>query len=96
MQAISTIETASAKRYLGQFAKHFAHKLPVELAEDSSSAVVKFSGGACRMKADAARLRLELDAPLAAMDTLKDVVAHHLVRFAFREELTVVWRHVVV
>jgi hypothetical protein len=94
MQAISTIQTTSAKRYLGQFAKHFAHKLPVELAEDSSRGLVNFSVGACKMQADETTLRLELDASGEALATLKHVVSSHLERFAFREELTVTWRHV--
>jgi len=91
MLAKATVETTNAKRYLGQFAKHFAHKLPVELAEDSSIATVVFGVGSCVMRADADRLALALEGSDDTMETLKDVVARHLLRFAFRENLTLDW-----
>jgi len=94
MQAISNIETVNAKRYLGQFAKHFGHKIPVELAEDNSRAKVAFGRGICRMQADDAKLSLELEAEGDEMANLQDVVAQHLLRFAFREALALNWQHV--
>lgn len=94
MLAKATVETTNAKRYLGQFAKHFAHKLPVELAEDSSSATVAFAVGSCVLRADADRLALALESSDAGMETLQDVVARHLLRFAFREELVLDWQPV--
>ncbi len=49
--------------------------------------------GVCRLSADDGRLALSLDAPdAAALDRLQDVVARHLVRFAFREEMQIDWR----
>ncbi len=94
MQTMANIETTSAKRYLGQFAKHFAHKIPVELAEDNISGTVHFPMGNCEMQADAAQLTLRLDAAKDAMPQLMDVVVRHLVRFAFREELQINWEQV--
>jgi len=91
MLAKATVETPNAKRYLGQFAKHFAHKLPVELAEDNSNATVAFAIGSCVLRADSDRLALALESSEDAMATLQDVVARHLVRFAFREDLALDW-----
>jgi hypothetical protein len=92
MRNIAIVPTESAKRYVGQFVKHVAHKLPAELAEDGLSGQVVFGAGLCRLGAADVVLSLELDAPEATMDALRDVVARHLLRFAFREELRIEWR----
>jgi hypothetical protein len=92
MQTQAILQTAVAPRYLGQFCKHFAHKLPVEMEDDNSKGVVRFGAGSCRLTADAAALTMTVDAAdAAAVATLQDVVARHLVRFAFREEVTLAW-----
>ncbi len=92
MQSKAILQTAMAPRYLGQFCKHFAHKLPVDLAEDHTNGVVTFGAGHCRLNADAAALTMTVDAAdAAAVVNLQDVVARHLVRFAFREEVALAW-----
>jgi len=92
MQSEALLKTASGPRYLGQFCKHFAHKLPVELDDDNTKGAVSFSVGSCRLHADAAALTMIIDAADAeAVVTLQDVVARHLVRFAFREEVALAW-----
>jgi hypothetical protein len=86
------VETASAKRYLGQFCKHFAHKAPVELEAGNTSGKVRFPIGDCDMAANEAALTLRLSAATPEdMARLKDVVERHLVRFAFRESLPIHW-----
>jgi hypothetical protein len=94
MLSIATVQTTSAKRYLGQFCKHFAHKLPVDLAPDNSMGAVGFGAGACILRADDDRLALSLEAADDAIANLQDVIARHLVRFAFREALTLNWEKV--
>ena len=94
MLAKATIETQSARRYLAQFCKHFAHKLPVDVAPDHSMGAVGFGAGACILRADDDRLALSLEATEDAIANLQDVVAQHLVRFAFREELSLEWEKV--
>ncbi len=93
MRSQAIIETAHAKRYLGQFCKHFAHKLPVELDESFADGVVSFGSGTCSLHADSATLTMtvagETEQKIAA---LEDVAARHLVRFAFREELIFTWQ----
>lgn len=85
------VATASASRYLQQLCKHFGHK--VEASFDEEAGIVRFSIGDCRLLAQREALRLALDAPDGeALLQLQDVVASHLVRFAFREPLVVEWR----
>jgi hypothetical protein len=92
MQSEAILQTAMAPRYLGQFCKHFAHKLPVELDETNAAGVVTFGSGHCRLNADAAALTITVDAAdSVAVVNLQDVVARHLVRFAFREEVALAW-----
>jgi hypothetical protein len=53
---------------------------------------VNFSSGLCRLSADEDRLTLEVSADSGeTIATLRDVVERHLVRFAFREDLTLAW-----
>lgn len=93
MDSESTVPTANARRYLGQFVKHFAHKLPFALLDNNESGEVKFPGGLCLLTADDAALKIALTADDAAeMPRLREVVAGHLVRFAFRETLQIEWR----
>jgi hypothetical protein len=93
MQSTATIHTTAATRYLGQFCKHFAHKLPVDLDPANASGQVTFDPGAvCRLSAGDDTLTLNVIADTAEqIARLQDVTVRHLVRFAFREELTVNW-----
>jgi len=93
MQAFASIETTNAKRYLGQFCKHFAHKLPVDLADSNETGTVTFSVGTCTLNASETTLDLALTAPNPTDTvTLQGVVDRHLVRFAFREPVTITWQ----
>nr|WP_294547991.1 DUF2218 domain-containing protein [uncultured Rhodopila sp.] len=90
-RSTAEIATPLANRYLTQLCKHFQHKLPVTL-EDASGHIA-FSIGDCRLSAADERLTLSLDSPGDAQLTqLQDVVARHLLRFAFRETMQIVWR----
>lgn len=90
-QSHADIATGHASRYLQQLCKHFAHKVDVTFDEKAGS--VRFSIGHCRLSAQDDLLRLSLDAPDAeALLQLQDVVERHLVRFAFREDLSIEWR----
>lgn len=87
----AAIATPHASRYLQQLCKHFAHKCPVTFEPQSGQ--ITFTMGDCRLGADDGVLNLALAAPdQAQLTQLQDVVARHLVRFAFREELRIDWR----
>jgi len=87
------VATAMGSRYLGQICKHFAHKLPVEYAETGAGrGKIKFQSGTCILESDPHALRLRAEAGDAeSLARLEDVVARHLARFAFREELQITW-----
>ncbi len=90
-RSTASVATPQAARYLSQLCKHFQHKLPVTL-EDAAGHIA-FSIGECDLRAAPGVLLLSLHAPDATqLPQLQDVVARHLLRFAFREELHVVWR----
>ena len=92
--ARAVIETGAASRYLQQLCKHFAHKIPVRF--DETEGQIDFEIGQCRLAAEAGRLVLSVQATAPeTLAPLQDVVARHLIRFAFREDaLEVVWQPV--
>jgi uncharacterized protein len=92
VNATAIIPTPSARRYLGQFVSHFAHKLPAAREPDNSQGEVSFSTGLCTLDADAQKLSIIVNAGnMEDLTQLKDVVDRHLLRFAFREELRIAW-----
>ncbi|RAK56778.1 DUF2218 domain-containing protein [Phenylobacterium deserti] len=88
----ATAPTASASRYLQQLCKHWGHKFPVEFT--SQHGVIQLPLGACALDADEQALHIRLDPAAGDSDLARfeQVVAEHLQRFAFREELTIEWR----
>jgi hypothetical protein len=93
MNATAVIPTENARRYLGQFVKHFAHKLPFVRHESNAHGEVEFPLGLCTLDADETRLSIIVNAGSAdEIGQLKDVVDRHLIRFAFREDLAIDWQ----
>jgi uncharacterized protein len=91
VHCVADVATSHASRYLQQLCKHFAHKRPVTF--DPQAGQISFSSGECRLAADEGALKLSLTSPDAdQLAQLQDVVARHLVRFAFREEMQIGWR----
>lgn len=89
-RSVAEVGTAKASRYLQQLCKHFQHKLPVTF--DPHAGHIAFSIGECDLTADETRLTMTVTAPDATqMPQLQDVVARHLLRFAFREEMRIDW-----
>jgi uncharacterized protein len=90
LRTIAEIETAQASNYLIRLCKHFAHKLAVTY--DDHAGHIPFSVGDCDLSAQGDRLRLAVKArDQDSLERLKEVVASHLLRFAFREDLAVRW-----
>jgi uncharacterized protein len=88
--SVATIATPNARKYLAQLCKHFQHKLPANFAD--SAGTIDFPIGRCGLRAKDGELKILLASPDAIQLTqLQDVVARHLVRFAFREELAIAW-----
>src|SRR5689334_15858381 len=84
------VVTAVPRRYLGQLCKHFQHKLPVTL--DEAQGRIEFPSGICALETEEGTLIMRLTAAgEEALTRLEDVVARHLVRFAFREQPEIKW-----
>lgn len=85
------VATEHASRYLQQLCKHWSHKFPVEF--DPRHGAIQLSIGRAVMDADDQALHIALAADdEASLDRLEAVVADHIKRFAFREELTFDWQ----
>ncbi|MEO5867578.1 MAG: DUF2218 domain-containing protein [Sphingomonas sp.] len=91
--SVVRVPTASASRYLQQLAKHWSHHMPVVFSLEEGT--VDFPNG-CRleMRADGDALGLVLSVPDGQdIAHMRQVVASHLDRFAFREApLTFDWK----
>ena len=87
------IPTASASRYLQQLRKHWSHKFAVELTPEQG-AIPFAADRRCLLQASPDRLTLRIEAAdEAALARMEGVVADHLKRFAFREDLgDIAWR----
>ncbi len=89
-QAKAVVATAPASRYLQQLCKHWAHKFAVEFTPEHG----RIDLGENRivvLDADAQNLTATIEAASENLDRLEQVVADHIVRFAFREELVFNW-----
>jgi hypothetical protein len=85
-EAIVLMETP--RRYMSQLCKHFEHKAPVTLEEDTGS--ISFPMGACLLRAEPDRLVMRVSGE--DLGRLEEVVARHLLRFAFRSPPEIVWK----
>ena len=81
------VPTAEASRYLKQLCRHWSHKFPVETKDDHGT--VPFGEDRiCTFEAEADALLMRVVTPdPAGLTRLENVVADHLLRFAFRESL---------
>lgn len=90
MDSTATVPTEHASRYLQQLCKHWSHRLETEY--DAEKGRVAFETSAVRFAAASDALTMTLAGPDAAtLDRMEGVVAEHLKRFAFREDLAVAW-----
>jgi hypothetical protein len=90
LSASAFVVTARPERYIKQLVSHFGNKVKTELTDQGGR--LEFDFGACDLKAEPTGIELIGTAEDAAqLETLKDVVARHLVRFGANDELTVSW-----
>ena len=90
-QAVATIATSHARRYMVQLCKHFGHKRPTSFDDVAGS--IDFDFGEAWMIAEPGApiiTTVSVDETLTAR--LARVMESHLKRFAFREpDLAVDW-----
>ena len=101
-QSIARVPTANASRYLQQLCKHWSHNLDVAFTAEAGRVTFPKNARGADWPGDATltlaahddglECRLEASAD-GQLQALKDVVARHLDRFAFREApLAFDWR----
>ena len=88
--ATTRVATAHASRYLQQLCKHWSHKSPVEFTPENGR--IEMSAAVLILDADPEGLGLRLTAAAEDIERMQGVVAAHLQRFAFKEELAFVWQ----
>lgn len=91
MSSIARVQTAKASNYLVQLCKHFGHKLKFDY--DRHHARIVYNDRVCELDVqNDDTLVMTMTAPdrdqLAAIE---DMVARHLQRFAYKENLAVRW-----
>lgn len=90
LKSVATVATPKAAGYAAQLAKHFAHKIPARFEDGAGE--ITFPAGTCQLAAADGILTMTVaGATPEAVAQLEDVVARHLLRFAFREELAIDW-----
>ena len=91
--SVARVPTLSASRYLQQLAKHWSNKMEVVFTPEEGTIVFP-NGARLEMRADSQTLDLVLTVPESEDQArMREVVASHLDRFAFREApLTFDWR----
>ena len=92
--ATALVPTAGGSKYLQQLCKHWSHNLKVEFTPDRGTVVfprdargADWPGDAVvtmSARDDALECRIDASAP-EQLEGLKEVLARHLDRFAFRE-----------
>jgi len=88
--AVTRVPTPNASRYLQQLCKHWSHKYPVKFT--SQNGRIEMSAAVLILDADPEGLGLRLTAEAENIERMEGVVADHLKRFAFREELLFDWK----
>lgn len=86
-RSTAEVTTDHAGKFLRQLCKHWSDKMATEF-DPASGRVDPPSGAQFFIEAGRSSLRLAPGAPAGRM---QDVVADHLKRFVFREELTFHW-----
>ncbi|MFD2238701.1 DUF2218 domain-containing protein [Aureimonas populi] len=92
MTSRAVVQTPNASRYLQQLCKHWSHKFDVSF--DANHGSVPFpEGRKGEFAASENALTLDVSASdEAGLRIIETVVANHLERFAFREELAIEWQ----
>lgn len=90
MDSFARIATPNGSKYLQQLCKHWSRKFEAEF--DALAGRIAFPTSAIHFAATPETLMMTLAGPDGAtLDRMERVVAGHLARFAFREELAVTW-----
>lgn len=88
----ASAKTQHASKYLQQLCKHWSHKAEATFSPDAGHLVFP-SGTTLTLSAHSDHLEMTTTVPADAdLVQWQDVVDRHLERFAFREELEIIWQ----
>ncbi len=87
--ATARVQTPHGGRYLQQLCKHWSHKFVVDFT--AANGRIELPEAVCILDADAEGLGLLIETADDRLARMEDVVAQHLQRFAFREDLRFDW-----
>jgi len=91
LNSVARVATSAPARYLGQLCKHFAHKLTV--VHDAETGRIDFPFGQCDLATGENLLVMCVSAANEEdLGRMEDVIASHLLRFAFREPPVIEWK----
>ncbi len=92
VSSVAHVSTQNGSRYLQQLCKHWSHKFTVEFTTHEGT--VNFSEEeAVKMVATADELVLTVQSMTPSdVQGLETVVADHLARFSFKEDLAFEWK----
>ena len=90
VSATALVSTSRPQRYIKQLVSHFGNKVSTQITDQGGR--LEFDFGTCDLRAVPDGIQLVgTAADEAQLETLKDVVARHLVRFGTNDELAVSW-----
>jgi caffeoyl-CoA O-methyltransferase len=89
--ASAFVVTSRPQRYIKQLVSHFGNKVKTELTDEGGR--LEFDFGTCDLRTVETGIEMiGTAADAAQLETLKDVVARHLIRFGSNDNLTVSWQ----
>jgi len=89
-KSTTTIATQAAGQYIGKLCRHFRHKIETKYTPTTGLATFPF--GTCAMNATSDQLVFDITAnDMESVDKIKGVLERHLVKFAYKEDLTIDW-----
>ena len=90
--SLADVPTEHATSYLRQLCRHWAHRFPVTF--DDQKGRVELPSALCLLAATPTQLQVRLElAEDVEGSRVEQVVAEHLQRFGFKEQLVFDWRH---
>jgi uncharacterized protein len=90
VSATAFVATSRPERYIKQLVSHFGNKVKTDYTDEGGR--LEFDFGICDLKAVPTGIDLiGIAEDAARLETLKDVVARHLVRFGANDQLSVSW-----
>jgi hypothetical protein len=90
LTAIAFVVTPRPQRYIKQLVSHFGNKVRTVVTDTGGR--LEFDFGSCDLRAAPTGIELLATAEdRAQLETLKGVVARHLIRFGANDELAVSW-----